>query len=222
MVTAVKVRNTADKPGDADQGWEAEIAVPLAAVKGRAENMAVQIPPKVGDRWHLNVVRVDTRSGGGNPSASSWNRIGYSDFHALDRMLTVVFADRTGTITPQPPTQPPPAPGSAGSAAGPAPTGTVQGVVIPPAPRNAGSAGPAPTGTVQGVVVPAPRSAGSAATPPAAGAARGIGPPAAAGSAGTAAPGSAHSTVPTLRPRIPASGSAAPVPAAPPGVPKTP
>lgn len=100
MITAVKVRGTADKAGDSDQGWDVEIAIPLAAVKGRDMGMNVSLPPKVGDRWKLNVVRVDTRSGGGNPSATSWNRITYSDFHALDRMLTVVFADSQGSIAP--------------------------------------------------------------------------------------------------------------------------
>jgi hypothetical protein len=105
MVTAVKVRGTADKSGDADQGWDVEIAIPLAAVKGKADAMAVKLPPQIGDRWRLNVVRVDSRSGGGGPSASSWNRISYSDFHALDRMLTVVFADNAGSITATAPVQ---------------------------------------------------------------------------------------------------------------------
>jgi hypothetical protein len=100
IITAVKVRGTPDKAGDTDQGWDVEIAIPLAAVKGRDTNMAVSLPPKVGDRWKLNVVRPDYRSGGGNPSATSWNRITYSDFHALDRMLTVVFADAQGSIAP--------------------------------------------------------------------------------------------------------------------------
>jgi hypothetical protein len=142
MVTAVKVRGTADKEGDTDQGWDVEIAIPLAAVKGRSEQMQVTLPPQVGNRWRLNVVRVDSRSGGGGPSASSWNRISYSDFHALDKMLTVVFADASGSISPSaaapapvqpitaqqvqqavpqaaavPAPQPPPASGSAGSGA---------------------------------------------------------------------------------------------------------
>ena len=60
--------------------------------------MAIALPPQVGDRWRLNVVRVDLKTGDKNPSASSWNRITYGDFHALDRMLTVVFADASGSI----------------------------------------------------------------------------------------------------------------------------
>ncbi len=102
MITAVKVRGTADKAGDTDQGWDAEIAIPWGAVKGRDDNMKVRLPPEVGDRWRMNVVRGDTRTGGGEASVSSWNRITYNDFHALDRMLTIVFADQTGSIVPKP------------------------------------------------------------------------------------------------------------------------
>jgi hypothetical protein len=101
MQTAVKLRGTTAS-GDTDQGWDVEIAVPWQAVRGRDPAMAVRLPPQVGDRWRLNLVRVDITSGGKNPSASSWNRITYSDFHALDRMLTVVFADATGSIAPRP------------------------------------------------------------------------------------------------------------------------
>jgi hypothetical protein len=103
MVTAVKLRGTS-APGDSDQGWDAEIAIPWSAVKGRDEAMAVRLPPQVGDRWRMNVVRVDIKSGGApfSGGATSWNRITCADFHALDRMLTVVFADRAGSIIPQP------------------------------------------------------------------------------------------------------------------------
>ena len=90
-VSAVRVRGTADVSGDADQGWDLEVAIPWAAVTGKDANMRLRLPPRPGDRFHLNVVRVDKR--GDTVTASSWSRIPYSDFHALDRMLTVVFAD---------------------------------------------------------------------------------------------------------------------------------
>lgn len=120
MVTAVKMRGTADVANDTDQGWDVEIAIPLAAVKGRDEAMGVRVPPGVGDRWHLNVVRVDKKSDPKSPvSASSWNRITYSDFHALERMLTVVFADPAGSIIPKPaPPAPPPVLEGSGSGSG--------------------------------------------------------------------------------------------------------
>lgn len=114
MVTAVKVRGTADQAGDTDQGWDVEIAIPWAAVKGRDDGMKVSLPPNVGERWRLNVVRVDN-----GKAPSSWNRITIGDFHALDRMLTVVFADTTGVITPGTPPVPPPLPVDRGSGAAP-------------------------------------------------------------------------------------------------------
>jgi hypothetical protein len=99
MLTAVKLRGTTE-PGDTDQGWDAEIAIPWQAVRGRDDAMPVRLPPQVGDRWRLNIVRVDVKTGDKNPSASSWNRITSADFHALDRMLTAVFADASGSIGP--------------------------------------------------------------------------------------------------------------------------
>ena len=75
--------------------------MPWAAVKGRDEAMQINLPPHVGDRWRLNVVRTNQKTGGKGQAeggASSWNRISVQDFHALDRMLTVVFADAAGSI----------------------------------------------------------------------------------------------------------------------------
>jgi cellulose/xylan binding protein with CBM9 domain len=101
MITAVKVRGTPDVAGDTDQGWDVEIAIPWAAVKGRDEQMAVRLPPQTGDKWRLNVVRID-KSGDKPPSASSWNRISNQDVHGLERMLTAVFADQSGSIVAKP------------------------------------------------------------------------------------------------------------------------
>lgn len=98
LIAAVSVAGTPDRAGDADVGWSAEIAIPWAAVKGRDHAMQVHIPPRIGDRWRMNVVRVDGRAGRKDVAASSWNPITWSDFHALDRMLTVVFADSAGSI----------------------------------------------------------------------------------------------------------------------------
>ena len=97
MKSAVAVRGTLDKRDDQDQGWSAEIAIPLADVKGTDTAMKVAIPPAVGDRWRLNVVRVD-KPADGPLGASSWSAIPIADFHALARMLTIVFADADGAI----------------------------------------------------------------------------------------------------------------------------
>jgi len=128
MQTAVKLRGTTE-PGDTDQGWDVEIAIPWQAVRGRDPAMAVRLPPEVGDRWRLNVVRVDVKTGDKNQAASSWNRITSADFHALDRMLTVVFADPSGSIVARPtgePTSPAPSPAPA-PAARPTPTAAERG-----------------------------------------------------------------------------------------------
>jgi hypothetical protein len=98
MKSAVVVRGTIDDRGDNDQGWSAEIAIPLADVKGMDAAMKVSIPPQVGDRWRLNVIRVDKAKGAGGVAASSWSPITIRDFHALGRMLTVVFADPDGKL----------------------------------------------------------------------------------------------------------------------------
>ena len=118
MATAVKLRGSSEAGDSGDLGWDVEIAIPWAAVKGRDDHMKVRLPPEVGDRWRLNLVRVDVKTGAKNNemAASSWNRITMADFHALDRMLTVVFADRAGSIVPQakaPDEQSEPAGGSA-------------------------------------------------------------------------------------------------------------
>ncbi len=74
-----------------DAGWEVEIAIPWEAVRGMDPQMPVRLPPLPGDAMRLNVVRVDKKAADKNVTASSWNRITYADFHALDRMLNVVL-----------------------------------------------------------------------------------------------------------------------------------
>jgi hypothetical protein len=106
MKTAVNVRGTLNASGDDDEGWDAELAIPLAAVKGLDPAMPVRLPPQPGDVWRFNVVRADYGKDG-KPAAASWNRIRFSEWHSLDRMLTLTFADAAGGVTPPPP---PPAP----------------------------------------------------------------------------------------------------------------
>ena len=146
MTTAVTMRGTPDQGGDVDTGWDVEIAIPWAAVKGRDAGMSVITPPRVGDRWKLNVVRVDKKTGDQNPAASSWNRITYSDFHALDRMLTVVFADPSGGTAPGTPVGPA-ASGSgtgSGSAEG---SGAGSGSAVSASAEATGSAGSGSAGS---------------------------------------------------------------------------
>jgi hypothetical protein len=126
-------------------------------VKGNDPAMPVVLPPRVGDRWRLNVVRPDYRSGGGGPTVSSWNRISIADFHALDRMLNVVFADAQGSITARASTSP------AATPTEPAPETPTPTEPTPSAPAT----GPTPTGAAPST--PATRPAQSAPTPQAPG-----------------------------------------------------
>ena len=161
MVTAVKVHGT-PAANDSDQGWDAEIAIPWQAAKGRDANMAVRLPPQVGDRWRLNVVRVDGKSTGSETTAQTWNRITCQDWHALDRMLTAVFADPSGSIIPKP-VEPNGAGSAAGSGAGSASgsgAGSGAGSASSPAAATLGRAAAAHAGSA------APAAAGSAAFAP--------------------------------------------------------
>ena len=224
MITEVKVRGTPNA-GDGDQGWDVEIGIPWAAVKGKDEQMAVSIPPRIGDRWRFNVNRVDIRSGNDRQAVSSWKRIG-NDWHALDRMLTAVFADPTGSTAPSevpaenpqqpgimPPPPTPPTPQLVPSTPQPStiePSAPAGSSVTPPAAPRQGSAA-APT-IRSGSAAPAGSGApvirsGSAAAPAGSGAAAVR--PGSAAPAGSAAPQSPASGAPTIRPGS-AAGSAAP------------
>ena len=92
MSSAVHVRGTLDRRNDRDVGWDVELAIPLQAVLGRERDTAVRVPPHIGDQWRMNIVRGD-KPIRGRYVASSWSPIPYSDFHALQQMLTIVFAE---------------------------------------------------------------------------------------------------------------------------------
>ena len=94
--SAVSVDGTTDRRSDLDRRWTTEIAIPHRDVLGMAAEMKVSIPPMLGDSWRLNVIRVDLAKGAKSITASSWNPITIRDFHALGRMLTVVFVDEHG------------------------------------------------------------------------------------------------------------------------------
>ena len=197
MVTAVRATGSG-LAGDTDQSWDVEIAIPWPAVKGRDEAMRINAPPKVGDRWRMNVVRADYRTGTKNASASSWNRITYADWHAVDRMLTVVFADTIGGVVPGSPPDPrapiaPPSGSGADTATGSAGAGS-------------GSADVAPGTTKPKAIMPAPPTTQ---VPPSAP----LTPPARPGAPASAQPATPPSSAPAVRPQTPPAGSNTPAPA---------
>jgi hypothetical protein len=150
MQTQVIVRGTVDNRDDGDVGWDVEVAIPLAAARGKDAAMKINVPPKPGDTWRLNVVRAD-KDRSGKVRAASWNRIGCDDFHALDKMLTVQFADAEGRTEP-PPAEPAPATETAPPALPPEPIPAVPAPPVPAPPvapdpetRKLSPRAPAPT-----------------------------------------------------------------------------
>ena len=82
---AVQVDGTVDgKPGDKE--WTCEIALPLEDVVP-----APNIPPKPGDRWRLNLYRVEKLPA---PAALAWSPTLQRDFHRPDMFGEIVFTDR--------------------------------------------------------------------------------------------------------------------------------
>jgi hypothetical protein len=82
---AVHVEGTVDgKPGDKE--WTCEIALPLEDVAP-----APHIPPKPGDRWRLNLYRVEKLPA---PASLAWSPTFKRDFHVPEMFGEIVFTDR--------------------------------------------------------------------------------------------------------------------------------
>ncbi len=94
MIAKVLVRGTLNKRGDKDQGWQAELAIPLAAVQGRSK-AALTLPPSVGQVWRANLFTTD-RPATGALKAWAWSPPRRPTFHAPDRFGELVFADAQG------------------------------------------------------------------------------------------------------------------------------
>ncbi len=82
LEAGVIVRGIADD-GKPDQGWTAELKIPLSAID------KVPRPPRVGDVWRMNLFRIDVHAKGGHYTA--WTPPLKGDFHTLDRFGYLVF-----------------------------------------------------------------------------------------------------------------------------------
>ena len=56
LLTGISINGTLNKPGDTDQHWIAEIAIPWTAFE---KNGRMPIPPKEYDQWRVNFLRVE-------------------------------------------------------------------------------------------------------------------------------------------------------------------
>lgn len=71
------------KSGAAVEGWTAEVFIPYTLL-----NPLGKVPPKAGDRWRMNVYRVD--HDGGRSTGWHWAPVGPS-FHEFERFGTILF-----------------------------------------------------------------------------------------------------------------------------------
>ena len=82
---AVQVDGSVDGR-DGDREWTCEIALPFVDVVTAPNN-----PPKPGDRWRMNLFRVERK-----PAVAevAWSPTLQDDFHVLPRLGELVFSDR--------------------------------------------------------------------------------------------------------------------------------
>jgi hypothetical protein len=97
LKAAVKVDGTLNKRDDQDKGWTVEMALPLADVNGLDSN-GVKVPPALGDKWRLNMFRMDSPKDAKAQTALGWSAPMISDFHQLDRFGEIVFVDEKGEL----------------------------------------------------------------------------------------------------------------------------
>jgi hypothetical protein len=82
---AVQVEGTVDGH-DGDRGWSCEIALPFEDTV-----TATHLPPQPGDRWRMNLYRVEQKP---KVAELAWSPTLQDDFHVLPRLGEIVFTDR--------------------------------------------------------------------------------------------------------------------------------
>jgi Carbohydrate-binding family 9 len=83
---AVKVDGTIDGKGG-DRGWTCEIALPLEDVV-----TAPNRPPRHGDRWRMNLYRVESRP---SSAGAAWSPTMQGDFHVPSKFGEIIFSDKS-------------------------------------------------------------------------------------------------------------------------------
>jgi len=83
---AVKVDGTVQNSSDRDRGWSVELAVPL-----KEAVTASNRPPKDGDRWRLNLYRIERKP---KDQLIAWSPTLKPSFHTPSRFGEVTFSTR--------------------------------------------------------------------------------------------------------------------------------
>ncbi len=88
--TKASLEGTLNDDSDQDTRWISEWRIPIAGLKD------IPRPPAVGDRWKINLFRLDRIRRGGKvrgSEATAWSSPYSGDFHNLDRFGTLHFVD---------------------------------------------------------------------------------------------------------------------------------
>lgn len=86
METAVQVQGTLDDDSDTDQGWSAEMRIPLGSL-----NRVPRLPPSKGDVWRFNVYRLEHLVRRKQVEGQAFSPLFVGDFHHLPRFGKLVF-----------------------------------------------------------------------------------------------------------------------------------
>lgn len=86
MVTAVQVRGTLDDDKDQDQGWSAEMKIPIASL-----TEVPHVPPQKGDVWRFNLYRLEHHVHAQQIEGEAFSPLFVGDFHHLPRFARLVF-----------------------------------------------------------------------------------------------------------------------------------
>jgi hypothetical protein len=88
MVSAVKVDGTLNDPSDVDKGWTAEAKIPLKSFAA-----VPHMPPLVGDKWRINLYRLDWYANRKINEGSAFSPLYQGDFHNLPRFGWLEFGN---------------------------------------------------------------------------------------------------------------------------------
>ena len=86
MKTAVHVRGTLDDDTDKDEGWSAEMQIPIANLTA-----VPKVPPAVGDKWRFNLYRLEHHERRKNIEGQAFSPLFMGDFHHLPRFGWLIF-----------------------------------------------------------------------------------------------------------------------------------
>ena len=83
---AVKVNGTVNNSADKDEGWTVELSVPL-----KEAVTAPHLPPNEGDKWRLNLYRIERKP---KEEYSAWSPTLVSSYHTPARFGEITFSNR--------------------------------------------------------------------------------------------------------------------------------